>query len=560
MAKSLPLLLSGSLLIAQEGIAEVTRLTQPSEITQNNAEILEQVETYSNETLDQQVQDASRFRDVSPNDWAFQALDDLIRRYDCLVGYPDGTFRGDRPLTRYEFAAGLNACLNQIERIIAAATTDFVSREDIETLQALLQEFEAELSELGRRVESLEARTAFLEDNQFSTTTKLRGEVIFNVADVFTNLNQTFDNDRDGLRDDVTPGGGNTVFSSRARLNLATSFNGRDRLRLTLEGRNIISPIRTIRNNRITNEGRLAVEGGTNNDFRIGFVNYIFPILDGRGQVDIFASGAGPNDILDPVNPFGSGSSGWVGTFAQYNPIYRVGNQSAGLEVAFDLTDNINAGAFYITGEANIPGPSSGFFVGDYTAGAQVTFDYDRFTIAGTYITSYSGRNKGLDWGVGSIGANFGVNNPAFGGLAPVDSNSYGIQAKFDLTDNLFIGGWGGHTAVTAIGTGDGDIWTWAGYIGLRDVGVEGSKLGFLVGMEPKLTGSDASIGLAGVQGLSVGDRADRDTSLHLEAMYVFPVSDNILITPGIIAITNPGHNSTNPTLWIGTVRTTFTF
>ncbi len=145
------------------------------------SDLLRQIESYSaegNGSLGQDFPGASQFSDVSPSDWAFQALDDLVRRYDCLKGYPDGTYRGNRSLSRYEFAAGLNACLQQIERLIAETTAEFVTRDDLEVLRRLLQEFEAELATLGSRVDNLEGRVAFLEDNQFSTTTKLQGEVI----------------------------------------------------------------------------------------------------------------------------------------------------------------------------------------------------------------------------------------------------------------------------------------------------------------------------------------------------------------------------------------------
>ncbi|MEC4805006.1 MAG: iron uptake porin [Jaaginema sp. PMC 1079.18] len=563
MLKAAPVVVGGSLLIASGANAETAPGTQPLEIAQNSEEILEQIETYSNETdngsLGQSVQGASKFRDVSPNDWAFQALDDLIRRYDCLVGYPNGTFRGNRPLTRYEFAAGLNACLNQIERLIASATADFVTRDDLETLRALLQEFEAELIALGTRVDSLEARTAFLEDHQFSTTTKLNGEVIFNLADVFTDLDQQFDTDRDGLRDDGAPGGGNTTFADRVRLNLDTSFTGRDRLRVRLQGRNIISPVNSIRNLGVTNEGRLSFEGDEGNDVFVDYLGYRFPIADGRGQAEVFANGGAIDDYLNTVNPFDSSGSGFVGRFASRNPIYRVGGQNAGLGVSFDVTDNINLAGFYLAGEANDPSAGAGLFNGDYSAGGQITFEANRFTIAGTYIHGYTG-SSGVGWGVGSRrSGNFEVASPFGGSTAPVSTNNYGVQVNFDFTDKLFIGGWGGYTAATAIGVGDGDIWNWAGYVGLRDLGMEGSKLGFLVGMEPKLAGSDANVATLGIRNFGT-NRADRDTSLHLEGIYAFPVNDNILITPGVIVITNPGHNSTNPTLWIGTLRTTFKF
>ncbi len=59
------------------------------------------------ETLGQ-VNSVSQFSDVQPTDWAFQSLQSLVERYGCIAGYPSGTFRGNRALTRYEFAAGLN--------------------------------------------------------------------------------------------------------------------------------------------------------------------------------------------------------------------------------------------------------------------------------------------------------------------------------------------------------------------------------------------------------------------------------------------------------------------
>jgi hypothetical protein len=61
----------------------------------------------------EQVTSVSQLSDVSPTDWAFQALQSLVERYGCIAGYPDGTFRGNRAMTRYEFAAGLNACLDK---------------------------------------------------------------------------------------------------------------------------------------------------------------------------------------------------------------------------------------------------------------------------------------------------------------------------------------------------------------------------------------------------------------------------------------------------------------
>ena len=69
-----------------------------------------------------QVTSVSQLSDVQPTDWAFQALHSLVERYGCIAGFPNQTYRGDQALTRYEFAAGLNACLNQVNELIATAT------------------------------------------------------------------------------------------------------------------------------------------------------------------------------------------------------------------------------------------------------------------------------------------------------------------------------------------------------------------------------------------------------------------------------------------------------
>jgi len=151
--------------------------------------VINQVSAYSAEgkssaTLGQ-VTSVSQLTDVRPTDWAFQALQSLVERYGCIVGYPDKTFRGNRATSRFEFAAGLNACLDKIQELIAAATADFVKKEDLEVVKRLQEEFATELAALRGRVESLEVRTATIEKQQFSTTAKLSGEVIFGVADTF---------------------------------------------------------------------------------------------------------------------------------------------------------------------------------------------------------------------------------------------------------------------------------------------------------------------------------------------------------------------------------------
>ncbi|MFN9644438.1 MAG: iron uptake porin [Cyanobacteriota bacterium] len=114
----------------------------------------------------EQVTSINQFSDVNPADWAYQALSNLIERYGCVAGYPDGTYRGQRSMTRYEAAALLNACLDRITEI-----TD--------ELKKLLKEFEKELAVVRGRVDGLEAKVGELEATQFSTTTKLQGQATF---------------------------------------------------------------------------------------------------------------------------------------------------------------------------------------------------------------------------------------------------------------------------------------------------------------------------------------------------------------------------------------------
>ena len=133
----------------------------------------------------EQVTSVSQLTDIDPTHWAFQALQSLVERYGCIEGYPDRTYRGNRALTRYEFAAGLNACLDRIQQLIAAAVTDLPSKEDIATIRRLQEEFKSELTGLRQRIDTLETRTAKLEANQFSTTTQLRGFAAFNLTNAW---------------------------------------------------------------------------------------------------------------------------------------------------------------------------------------------------------------------------------------------------------------------------------------------------------------------------------------------------------------------------------------
>ncbi|HEY9667980.1 MAG TPA: iron uptake porin, partial [Coleofasciculaceae cyanobacterium] len=197
-------------------------------VDSNESNVIEQLNPYSDADALDQVTNVTQLRDVSPGDWAFEALRSLVERYGCIAGYPDGTYRGNRAMTRYEFAAGLNACLQQIERLIGTRTEGLVTKEDLTTLQRLIEEFGTELAQLRGRVDALEARTNELERTQFSTTTKLNGVALFTLTGIAAGQN--------ALGEDID---NVAAFGYRVRLNFDTSFTGKDVLRTRLQSVNL---------------------------------------------------------------------------------------------------------------------------------------------------------------------------------------------------------------------------------------------------------------------------------------------------------------------------------
>ncbi|NEP54245.1 MAG: carbohydrate porin, partial [Moorea sp. SIO3C2] len=466
----------------------------------------------------------------------------LVERYGCIAGYPNRTFRGNRATTRYEFAAGLNACLNQIERLIAASTADFITREDLETLQRLIQEFEAELATLGARVDNLEGRVAFLEDHQFSTTTKLKGEVIFTFAGAFG------EEQADGSGDDIDE---NITLSDRVRLIFDTSFTGKDRLRTRLQAGNFTS----LSDVTGTDMARLGHDADGGNDVEITKLYYRFPIgtkftaYVGTADLDL-------DDIFDPTNPFlESSGTGALSRFNRRNPVTYRGPEGAGGGFTYKFSDALSLSLLYLADGDDAPSPAQkdGLFNGAYSAGAQLGISpIDNLELSLTYLRSYQpGEDINLS---GSTGSD--ISKRPFGEVA-TSTNRFGAQASLRLTSQIHLGGWFGYIDAEAEDDGNGglteegdsaDIFTWSANLSFIDFGKEGAVLSFAGGLPPRA--SDVE-----------GDNPDDDdTSYLIEAQYKFPISKNILITPGAYVIFNPNHDDDNDTIWVGAIRTTFKF
>ncbi|MEH2465693.1 iron uptake porin [Nostoc sp.] len=513
--------------------------------------VLEEVSRYSSEGKNQnslsQVTSVSQFSDVQPTDWAFQALQSLVERYGCIAGYPNSTYRGNRALTRYEFAAGLNACLDRVNELIATATGDLVSKQDLATLQRLQEEFSAELATLRGRVDAVEARTAELEANQFSTTTKLVGEAIFAVTDIFG-----------GNTGDAN----NTVFQDRVRLDLQTSFTGKDILHTRLAAGNATAfSIRDNANGVIdTAEGTQSFQIGStgNNGVIIDWLAYYVPI----GPVQAYFAGTGGihSDYVATNNPYFEdydGGNGALSTFATESAIYRIGG---GAGAALTLPFGSGGSLFkpssltigYLASNANNPGPNLGLLEGNYAALGQLNFSVgDHFAIAATYVHGYHGAGGNLfDLGGGLASTSRVVGTAqanTLSALNPSSSNSYGVSAAFRPSDKLSISGFISYHDVTGFGANDDfQAWSYGLGVALPDFGKKGNVLGIFAGAEPYAFNRP---GFAG-----------NDIPYHFEGFYKYRVSDNVSITPGVIWLTSPGQNSDNDDAFIGTLRTTFTF
>jgi hypothetical protein len=535
------LLLGTIVLIANGAVAQTKDKIITSQQSSDHDSILSQLDHYNEGKLEQ-VTNVNQLRDVSPTDWAYEALRSLVERYGCIVGYPNQTYRGQQSLSRYEFAAGLNACLNQIERLIASS--EAVTREDLETLQRLMQEFEAELAALGTRIDNLEGRVAFLEDHQFSTTTTLSGEVVFGLASIVTGDNAQ------GNEIAQVP-----VFGNRTRLSLNTSFTGEDLFLTFLEAGNFpfFSDVTG------TFEGDLGFGAlAPNNNLELLTLSYYFPVGD-RTEIVIEGTGGFSYDFADTLNPLDSyddSGSGAISFFGNRNPIY---NQVAGTGIGArtQLGDNLELSLGYLAGAANEPFGGSGLFNGPYAALGQIVFKpIESLKFGFTYVRAYNAS----DTFTGSNLANLRTLTEAeLGEAVPTSSNSYGVQASWQLSEGFIISGWGGYMNNRILSTlggtleqGSQDIWNWGVTLAFPDLMKQGSLGGIVVGMEPKVTNSTVVI-----PGL---DNEDQDTSLHVEAFYQYRVNDNIAITPGVVWITAPDHNSNNDDVVIGTIRTTFTF
>lgn len=445
-----------------------------------------------------QITPVSKLRDVAPTDWTYEALRNLGDRYGCISGYPDQTYRGDKVLTRWEFAAGLNACLNIVERLVQENVT--VSEADLTTLNRLQQEFATELAGLAKKVDNLEERVTYLEDRQFSTTTKFSGQVFFNLTGAFTGDEVTAERGvadsafAPPTRDPITnipstvqrdeP---QTTLSYYTFLNFNSSFTGEDSLVTQLVVGNGDSP--------------------ANQFVSAGFYNsWGTPFLDQTGTLEA-------NNVV-------------IRELAYTFPVIDSLEITIGPRVNWYRYFDSNQFTFYLTGATSYNSNGSTLLNAvDRGSGAVVAWN---ITDELKFSTAYLAENTEF------LQSDLGFNtssNPDEG----LFNSTYSISTElaYSPTESFNIRLHYNHSSLKAY------------------IGKEGAMgvISFLVPHD----------NLEGEQFLLSGG-GDGGTQYEVETSYYYPINDNIAIVPAFYTIFNPNNFDSNPTVFVGNFRTQFTF
>jgi hypothetical protein len=531
----------------------------------------------------EQVTSITQFSDVYPTDWAYQALSNLIERYGCVAGYPNGTYRGNRAMTRFEAAALLNACLDRVTEV-----TDELKR--------LIKEFEKELAILKGRVDGLEAKVGELEATQFSTTTKLKGQTTFITGAV----NASGDNGSkvlpNGATRDASSFSGNGLnggakaynqeygaftFNYDQRLYFETSFTGKDLLLAYLRAGNFGS------NNALNGGGinltqlDVAYDSssgtGSSNVLNIYRLWYRFPVGD---QFTVIAGAIARNTEMLAMWP-SVYNKGGVKTLEVFSLGGATGvyNKATGQMIGGYWKQATSKGdpawsvsVNYVAAEGNTSDPNSGGIMTDRSEGnltAQLGYSGPRFGAALAY--RYGQCGTGFRHATEFVAAN-GYNNSCTATLAngasePIASstNSYAVNAYWQPQNSGWVPsvslGWGYNqvSAANKLPASPLNSQSWFTGIKWSDVGLKGNDLGFAVGQPVFATGLD-------------GGTTPFDGNYAFELYYSFQVTDNIQVAPSVFYLSRPmGQFTSNLTrqgsgydgnfsLFGGVIQTTFKF
>lgn len=486
---------------------------QQLEFSPLQLQISQDVEEEFPQQLMENLPSVGDFSDVKPTDWAYQALKSLVERYRVIAGDANRKFRGNQPLTRYEFASALARTFSAVQDLLADALEEYV-REDAIIIQRLRREFAVNLQELEKRIDRTEVKAAEIQANLFSTTTKLQAQTII-----------------------AATGGINTSnrIVARSRLSLHTSFRGRDRLITELEagnsGDNTIGQesgenIDLLGNHGIFADASELKYGQFSPDLRLRRLAYSFhPHQDMTVTIGAKIS---PRDYIDQNSYAGNEAINFSSGLFLNNPLI-IQNQidrqgGAGIAVNWQPKDSsLAARGLYIAANADNPdGEADQGLFGDNRQGSlEVEFQpIEQLKVKLQYTNAL-------------------VNS--------TDINAFGLNAEYKFNRNLGVFGRVGIGKYEGFNTRlNRDLNThplsWSVGVGLRNVVIPTTLAGVAIG-QPFVTGD-------------IGDA----TQTNLEAFYNLPLSDYISVTPIFSLVINPNNDSSNGTIWQSSLRTVFSF
>jgi hypothetical protein len=466
-------------------------------------------------TSSEQVSSITQLSDVKPGDWAYQALSNLVERYGCVAGYENGTYGGGKSMTRFEAAALLNACLDRVTEV-----TDEINR--------LMNDFSKELTVINGRVAKLEKQSAALQAQQFSTTTKLKGEATFVLGGVA------------GARLANSTNVGNTAFNYDVRLSFDTSFTGKDLLKTRLRSGNFSSqPFGSS-----SSLFKLDKAETYANQVNLDRLYYSFPALTKgltltagalvrntemswvptayRSDILDFFSVAGAPGVYNKATGSGFGAQ-WVQPTKKGKPGFIAGvnyvaqNGSDSTKGQFDEDGSLNTLA-----QIGYRAPQYG-----------IAFGY-RYGTEGTRVRNFNAINGGS----GALAANQTSNGyalnaywqPKKSGIIPSVSGAYGWNTV-SLSNNK------------QTPTGATDSQTWFAGLQWADVFAKGNAAGFAIGAP----GNAATL-------------AADQKAIMWEAFYRYKVSDNISITPAVFYVSNNQGLKQASDNYGGVIQTSFRF
>jgi hypothetical protein len=540
-----------------------------------------------------QVSSVSELTDVDPNSWAFQALKSLVERYGCIEGYPNKKYLGNRPLSRYEFAAGLNACLDKISEQIAAAieplapkqdlsesTEPLDNREDLATVQRLQEKFKTELAILKGQVDALETKTKELDAKQFSTTTKLDADTVFAIAGASAGSNVFTNNIGNSL-----PGSSqNVIFGTRTRLNFRAKNLGiqGDELRIRMSAN--------------TDGGSFFGTGTGTNDVRVGRIDYLSPgttLTSGKAPASFdklyyefplfskdFRVRIGPrNENKDTLglqpNTRDELTQFSLRGFHRNIGLALVGQAVPSISAIWKLSDQWSLRAIYsaLAGGDSF-GYGSGGVAGPSQAAVEIGFKPDKSLDIGlgyyrTVCNSTSALNNeapssqnrifcAADSG-GSSFYPFAGNVGGVPSITNVQHSTFNFHADWEFVPDISVfGRYSFGTANITDGIAAGvaganlNYSEWMAGLTFNNVfGRKGDALGIAVLQPANITGnSSASFAATCPAGtFPAGSSIPTSTEYDYGLYYRYTLTKNFTIGPEVYFITNPGSIAGNPTV-----------